>query len=323
MKTAFITGVTGQDGAYLSRLLLEKGYRVIGLTRSYNSSNTSKLAYLGIADKVIIEECDLLDMSNIIRYIIKYEPCEIYNLAAQSSVRLSFEQPLGTVNFNVMSVINILEAIKNVGFSIKFYQASSSEMFGNVQDLPVSETTAFHPVSPYAVSKATGHWLVVNYRESYKLFACCGILFNHESFLRPKSFFVKKVIAESLQIKSGAKDFIRLGNIDVKRDFGYSPEYVKAMWLMMQVERASYYIICSGRSISLRDIVYHVFDRLGLDRSRVLADSIAPRPNDICDLYGDNAKARIELGWDYSMSFESVLDLLIEEERLAINENSN
>ena len=314
MKTAIITGITGQDGAYLSKLLLGKGYEVIGLIRSYNYSNLEKLSYLGIKDKVILEECDLLDISSILKKITKYKVNEIYNLAAQSSVQLSYSQPIGTIRFNTMSVLNLLESIKNTNKNIKFYQASSSEMFGKVEKLPITENTVIHPLSPYAISKASAHWAVVNYRESYGLFCCCGILFNHESYCRSENFFIKKVIRESLNIQQGKQNVLRVGNIDVKRDLGYAPNYVKAMWLMMQHKKAENFVICSGKSISLRDIVYYIFDRLNIERDKLIIDKKLYRPADIEDIYGDNLKAKQTLKWEYNIDFFDILDILIEEE---------
>jgi len=314
MKTAIITGITGQDGAYLSELLINKGYKVIGLTRSNNSANLTKLNYLGLKDKITIEECDLLDISSIMKNITKYCPDEIYNFAAQSSVYASFNQPIGTVQFNVMSVLNILESIKTINSNIKFYQASSSEIYGKVENLPVTEVTTVHPLSPYAISKATAHWTTINYRESYNLFACCGILFNHESYLRSNNFFIKKVIQEAINIQKGLQDVIKVGNIDVKRDIGYSPSYVQAIWMIMQYDKPDDFIICSGKSISLREILYHVFDKLNIDKSKIIVDKSLYRPVDIIDIYGNNSKAKKILNWDYDLEFLQVLDLLIDEE---------
>ncbi len=314
MTTAFITGVSGQDGAYLARLLLSKGYKVIGITRNNNSKNLFNLSYLGIQDKIIFEEGDLCDLPFVIRILEKHNPKEIYNLAAQSSVGLSFAQPTTTIHYNVSSVLNLLEAIRLVDPNIRFYQASSSEMFGKVTNLPVTLTTPMHPLSPYAISKATNYWTVVNFRESYGLFVCNGILFNHESHLRSNTFFVKKVLEESFKIKSGKLDFLRVGNIEVKRDFGFAPKYVEAMWLMLQQKEPLDFIICSGRSISLRHIIEYVFEKLELDKSKLIVDRNLYRPVDILDTYGDNTSAKELLGWSYSMKFEEVLDQLIIEE---------
>lgn len=313
-KTALITGITGQDGAYLAKFLLEKGYKVIGLTRSYKSKNLNGLEYLDIKDKVIVRECDLLDLSNIITIFNEFKPDEVYNLASQSSVGLSFSQPVGTINFNIISVINILEIIRTMYSNIKFYQASSSEMFGNVAELPIRENSIIHPSSPYAISKAAAHWAVINYRESYGIFACCGILFNHESYLRSPDFFVKKVILQALKIKNGEQEKLVIGNLNIKRDFGYAPDYVKAMWLMLQKEHAADYIICSERSIYLKDIVYYIFDKLEIDKSKIEIDKKLFRPNEIQNIYGNSNKAKKELNWNYDKDFSKILDLLLAEE---------
>jgi GDPmannose 4,6-dehydratase len=314
-KTAFITGVTGQDGAYLSRLLLQKGYTVVGLARSLQAANLSKLHYLGIAEKIELEECDLTDLSQVIKIIGKYKPDEIYNLAAQSSVSLSFQQPIGTIQFNINSVVNILEAIRLISPSTKFYQASTSEMYGKIEELPISEESKFHPLSPYAISKVAAHYITINYRESYNLFACCGILFNHESYLRAPHFFVKKVIQGALNIASGKQTTLQLGNLDLRRDFGWSEKYVEAMWLILQQEKPDDFVIASGRSVLLKDIVYYVFDKLGVDRSAIQLNEGLIRPTDIRDIYGSGEKARKQLNWDYDMDFFGVLDKIIEEEQ--------
>jgi GDPmannose 4,6-dehydratase len=258
-KTAIITGITGQDGAYLAEYLLQKGYNVVGLTRSYTSAGLSKLTKLGIENMVEVQECDLMDYSSIIRILQKFNPDEFYNLAAQSSVAASFNQPIGTIHFNSISVLNILEAIRSSNAAIRFYQASSSEMFGNITDLPIREESVLNPVSPYAISKATAHWIVRNYRDAYGIFACSGILFNHESALRDDTFFVKKVIVAALKIKSGKMDMLKLGNIMIRRDFGSSKEYVKVMHAMLQHDRPDDYIVSSGKSVLLKDIVDFVF----------------------------------------------------------------
>lgn len=313
-KTALITGITGQDGAYLAKFLLNKGYKVVGLTRSYNQENLYGLVYLGIKDKITVEECDLSDLSNVITTLNKFKPDEIYNLASQSSVGLSFTQPVGTINFNIISVLNLLEAIRTIRPETKYYQASSGEMFGNVQNLPIKEYSVIHPTSPYAISKAAAHWTTVNYRESYGMFTCCGILFNHESYLRSPNFFVKKVIQESLKIQKGEQKLLTVGNLDIKRDFGYAPDYVEAMWLMLQQEKPKDYIVCSGKSIYLKDIVNYVFNKLNIDKNKIQIDKTLFRPNEIRDIYGNSEYAQKELGWNYNRDFFEVLDLLIEEE---------
>ncbi len=313
-KRAVITGITGQDGAYLSECLVKQGYQVTGLVRGYNHINTRGLSYLGIADKVKLRECDLTDIYQVITVIKDIQPDEIYNLAAQSSVSMSFEQPMGTISFNVFSVLNILEAIKLMKPDTKFYQASSSEIFGVSKDLPLRENHVINPVSPYSISKATAHWITKNYREAYGFFSCSGFLFNHESFLRGNNFFVKKVIRDSLQIRDGKKDVLEVGNIDVKRDFGWAPRYVEAMYLMLQQETADDYLICSGTSVSLRSIIEFVFDYLHIPIDKLVINPDFYRPTDIPDIYGDNTKAKAKLNWQYDLSFYDVLKILIDEE---------
>nr|WP_294794101.1 GDP-mannose 4,6-dehydratase [uncultured Mucilaginibacter sp.] len=319
MKTAFISGITGQDGAYLAKLLIEENYKVIGLTRSYNNFNSSNFKYLNIDGDIRIEECDLLDFSSIIKLLLKYKPVEFYNLAAQSSVSVSFEQPIGTINYNSQSVLNILESVRLLKLDTKIYQASSSEMYGLVKSLPVTSSTPMHPLSPYAISKATGYWMGINYRESYGVNCVNGVLFNHESHLRSPNFFVKKVVKTSLDIKHKVANELRVGNIDVKRDFGYAPDYVRAMWLSLQRDKAADYLICSGKSVYLREIINYVFDRLNLSTSKLVEDPLLFRPTDIEDIYGDNSKAKTQLKWEYDKSFFDVLDVLIDEE----NKNYN
>jgi GDPmannose 4,6-dehydratase len=313
-KTAIITGITGQDGAYLSRLLLQNDYRIVGLVRSPKTATWAGLQYLGIEKEVIYEECDLTDMPQLIRLFRQYEPTVIYNLAAQSSVSLSFQQPVGTLTFNIVSVLNLLEAIRLVNPAIRFYQASSSEMFGRVLNLPVSEQTPLHPLSPYAISKASAHWMAINYREAYGLFTCCGILFNHDSYLRQSTFFTKKVIQEAISIKYQGKPQLEVGNIEVRRDFGFAPKYVEAMYLMMTQDKAADYLICSGQSVLLKDIIVHIFNRLDIPLSKMAVNPAFYRPTDIEDMYGCPDKARQELGWDYRMSYFEALDLMLEEE---------
>jgi GDPmannose 4,6-dehydratase len=313
-KSVLITGISGQDGAYLSHLLLNNGYKVIGLVRSHSDSDLKGLHYLGIANKIKIEECDLSDFSQVIKIIEQYKPDEIYNLAAQSSVSLSFKQPIGTFTFNTISVFNLLEAVKMINSKIKFYQASSSEMFGSINHLPITEDAEFHPKSPYAISKAAAHWICVNYRESYDMFVCCGILFNHESYLRNKNFFMKKILQESIEIKNGKREALEVGNLDIKRDFGYAPKFVEAMYLMMQRDRPTNYLICSGRSVSLREVVNIVFDKLGIDKCRIKISEELYRPAEIVNIYGNPEKAKKELGWRYEMTIEDIIDLLLKEE---------
>jgi GDPmannose 4,6-dehydratase len=315
MKIALITGITGQDGAYLSDLLLNKGYKVVGLLRSTNSINTKKLDYLSITSKITFELCNLLDITNIINILNKYHPHEIYNLAAQSSVGASFNQPIETLNFNIISVANLLESIKIINRNIKFYQASSSEMYGHINILPLLENSIFHPVSPYGISKASAHWITVNYRESFDLFTTSGILFNHESILRGNNFIIKKIIKSALEINQGKRDILEVGNIDIKRDFGYAPKYVEAMYLMMQHDKPDDYIIASGKSVSIREIIHYVFDQVGVSKDKIVINKDFFRPNEIENIYGDASKAKSQLGWNYEMTFFDVLDILIEEEK--------
>lgn len=313
MKTALITGITGQDGSYLAKLLITKNYKVIGTVRSYRCANTNNFKYLGIENDIIIEELDLLDMVNIIRLIQKYKPDEIYNLAAQSSVGLSFEQPIGTFSFNTMSVNNLLESIRLFSPNTKLYQASSSEMYGRAKNMPITMETPMHPISPYGVSKMAAYFMITTYRETYNIFVSNGILFNHESFLRSDNFFVKKVIRESIAIKNKKLKYLKVGNLNVRRDFGYAPKYVEAMWKMMQLDKPDDFIICSGKSILLRDIVEYILDKMNLNKSLIIEDESLFRPNEIEDIYGDNSKAKDILNWDYENSFFDVLDVLIDE----------
>ncbi|HZV69767.1 MAG TPA: GDP-mannose 4,6-dehydratase [Saprospiraceae bacterium] len=313
-KVALITGITGQDGAYLAKYLLEKKYKVVGLLRKKENNNFNGLAYLGILDHVEFCNAELTNLDDCRKLIAEVKPDEIYNLAAQSSVSYSFRFPGETIVFNIKSVLNLLEAIRLEDNSIKFYQASSSEMFGKAANLPISRGTTLHPLSPYAISKATGHWLVSQYRESYGLFAASGILFNHESYLRPESFFVKKVILSAIRIRYGKQENLIVGNIDVKRDFGYAKEYVKAIWLILQEPIPDDYQVCSGKSVSLREIIYYVFDHFGLDKDLVVQDKDLFRPSEIEDMYGDNTEIKKKTGWDYNFTFFDVLDILIAEE---------
>jgi GDPmannose 4,6-dehydratase len=314
LKTAIISGISGQDGAYLSALLLKNNYRVIGLIRNPQQTILHGLTYLGIEKDIELITCDLLDKQALMEIIKKYEPNEIYNLAAQSSVSVSFEMPIATFEFNTISVFNFLEAIKAINPKIGFYQASSSEMCGKVNQLPITENSILHPLSPYATSKVAAHFTCVNYREGYGMYVACGILFNHESYLRSENFFVKKVLQQSLNIARGKQDVIEVGNIDIKRDFGYSPAYVEAMYKMLQQENASDYLVCSGESISLREIIYYVFDVLQIPKEKCIVNQKLYRPNEILDIYGDNTKAKKQLEWQYDYSFYQVLDLLLAEE---------
>lgn len=313
-KTALITGVSSQDGAFLSKLLLEKNYNVVGLIRNSQNQTLGNLDYLGIKNEVQYQLGDLQDGISLSRILDKVKPDEIYNLAAQSSVSVSFENPFSTMQYNCMSVLNLLELIKISHIETRFLQAVSSDMFGGSNVLPVHENSNITPTSPYAVSKAFAYWSVKNYRAAYSIFCSNAILFNHESPLRGHNFFIKKVINNAILIKNGRMSVLKLGNIDVKRDFGYAPEYVKAMWMILQSNIPDDYCICSGVSISLRDIVEYVFDKLNISRDKIIIDPILFRPVDISDICGDNSKIKNNLNWNYDVSFFDVLDILIAEE---------
>ena len=319
MKTAMITGITGQDGAYLTKFLLTKGYNIIGLVRNNKKADLKNLEYLGFNDnsKVRFIKTDLLNLSNIIKILETIDVNEIYNLAAQSSVGLSFNQPIETLEFNIVSTAKLLEAMRITNPKIKFYQASSSEMFGNVkkENLPINENFLLHPISPYGVSKAASHWITVNYREAYNLFAVCGIFFNHESVLRNKNFVTKKIINTAVKISLGLADELRLGNIKVYRDWGYAPKYVEAMWLILQQNTPEDYIISSGEAHSLEEFVVKVFEKLNLNVDKfVKIDESLYRPNDLEINYGDNSKAKNKLNWNYDMSFGQLIYKLVEDE---------
>jgi GDPmannose 4,6-dehydratase len=313
-KTALITGVTGQDGAYLSKLLLKNGYKVIGLIRPKISEDFSKLSYLEIKDKISYIPCNLLDSENTKNILSRYNPGEVYNLASQSSVIDSWNIPRDTLQFNIMSVENILECIRHTNKKIRFFQASSCEMFGNSNELPSTEKTPLRPLNFYATSKAAAHWIVNHYRSHYNLFACSGILFHHESYLRGNKFFVKKIVRESVEIAQGFRKSLIVGNIEVERDLGYAPCYVEAMWAMLNANQPDDFIISSGKSISLKQVIYHVFDKLRINQNKIVIDKNIFRPADIQKTCGNNQKAKDVLEWKYEMDFYDVLDILIEEE---------
>tara|TARA_B100000767_G_C19722939_1_gene518138 strand:+ start:542 stop:1504 length:963 start_codon:yes stop_codon:yes gene_type:complete len=315
MKVAVITGVNGQDGIYLSKLLIDKGYKVIGTVRSYRLLDLTNFNYIGVESKdLIIEELDLMDMANIIRFIKKYQPDEIYNLAAQSSVSQSFDQSIGTFSFNTGSVNNLLESIKLICPEAKLYQASSSEMYGKADSLPIKISSPMNPISPYAISKMASYFMVKTYRESYNIFASNGVLFNHESPFRASNFFTKKIIKGAFALKDGEINNLEVGNLEIKRDFGYAKNYVEAMWKLLQQDEAMDIMICSGKSILLRDVVEYVFDRLNIDKNLIIEKEEFFRPNEILDIYGDNSMAQKKLDWNYDLSFFQVLDILIDYE---------
>jgi len=315
MKKAIITGITGQDGAYLAKKLLNEGFEVIGFVSNNSMSNDRfNLRYLGIIDEIRYCGVDLTNKDDVMAIVEKERPHQIYNLAAQSSVAKSFSNPGETLAFNFNSVINILESVLAVDKTIRFYQASSSEMFGKVKNLPVKIEHPLNPISPYAVSKVAAHHTVKSYRTAYGLYAVSGVLFNHESYLRSPNFFCKKIIRQGIEIANGKRDVLELGNIEVKRDFGYGPDYVDAMYKMLQQIEPRDYIISSGESISLKEIVYQVFDLLGISHDKIVINPELYRPEEIEDIYGDNTLAKRLLGWNYNKDFFSVLRLLIDEE---------
>ena len=317
MKIAMIAGVTGQDGAYLSKFLLLKGYNIIGVLRKNKKSNLKNLEYLGVSNKIKFIKMDLLDLPFIIKILENNNIDEIYNFAAQSSVGLSFNTPIETINFNIISTANLLEAIRIVNPKIKYYQASSSEMFGNVekQNLPINETTAFHPISPYGTSKAASHWITVNYREIYNIFAVCGICFNHESVLRGYNFVTKKITDTAVKISMGFANEIKLGNLKIFRDWGYAPNYIEAMWLMLQQDTPEDYVISSGEAHSLEEFAKKVFKKLKLDIEKFIRiDRNLYRPTDLEINYGDNSKAKNKLKWNYNMNFEQLINRLVDDE---------
>ncbi|MEK6589716.1 MAG: GDP-mannose 4,6-dehydratase, partial [Nitrospinota bacterium] len=303
MKRALITGVTGQDGSYLAEFLLEKGYVVAGMVRRSSTESFERIDH--IKNKIRLIQADLLDQLSIIGAIHEFEPDEVYNLAAQSFVPTSWNQPILTGEFTALGVTRMLEAIRLVNKNIKFYQASSSEMFGKVQQSPQNENTPFYPRSPYGVAKVYGHWITVNYRESYNIFACSGILFNHESPRRGREFVTRKVTEGAAKIKLGLSKELRLGNLEAKRDWGYAKDYVRAMWLMLQQKEPSDFVIATGKVHSVRDLVGIAFGYLGLKwEDYVVVDPVLLRPAEVDHLVGDFSRAKRELGWVPQVSFE-------------------
>ena len=309
-KRALITGITGQDGAYLAQLLLEKGYKVFGLVRRSSTAEVSavRLAWLGIEDKVTLLDGDLLDMSGLVRVVREADPDEVYNLAAQSFVQSSWMQPLLTTQVTAVGVANMLEVVRLIKPDARFYQASSSEMYGLIQEPMQNEKTPFYPRSPYAVAKVYGHWLTINYRESFGLFATSGILFNHESPLRGIEFVTRKVTDGVARIKTGKAKKLRLGNIDAKRDWGHSRDYVRAMWLMLQQEKPDDYVIATGVTTTVRRMCEIAFEHAGLKMDDYLViDPELYRPAEVEILLGDPSKAKRMLGWEPTISLEEMI----------------
>ena len=310
-RKALITGITGQDGSYLAELLLEQGYEVIGMVRRSSTTRFHRIQH--ILDRLTLVPGDLLDHVSLFNIIHEHRPQEVYNLGAQSFVPTSWEQPVLTAEFTALGVTRILDAIRMVDPTIRFYQASSSEMFGKVREVPQRETTPFYPRSPYGVAKVYGHWITVNYRESYNLYAVSGILFNHESPRRGLEFVTRKVTFNAARIKLGLADTLPLGNLDAMRDWGYAGDYVRAMWLMLQQDAPDDYVVATGVRRSVREWVECTFDALGLDyRKYVTVDPRFLRPAEVDQLVGDATKARRKLGWQPTVSFGELVHRMVD-----------
>jgi len=310
-KRAIITGITGQDGSYLAELLLEKGYEVYGMIRRSSAPNLWRIEH--VLDRVTLKPADLLDQLSLIRMIDEIRPHELYNLAAMSFVPASWDQPMLTGEYNSQGVTRMLDAVRRVDPAIRFYQASSSEMFGKVRETPQRETTPFYPRSPYGVSKVFAHYITVNYRESYGLFAVSGMLFNHESPRRGLEFVTRKVTDGVARIKLGLTDTLTIGNLDAQRDWGFAGDYVRAMWLMLQQERAEDFVIATGKSHSVRQLIQIAFARAGLEWERyVRVDPALLRPAEVEHLLGDSTKARNELGWKPEVNFEKLIEMMVD-----------
>lgn len=312
-KKALICGISGQDGAYLAKFLLEKGYEVFGTSRDAQGSSFSKLQILGIKNEVNLISMDPEDFRSVLVAVKKSKPNEIYFLAGQSSVGLSFEQPAETIQSFTIGILNILEAVKLEDKEIRIYHAGSSEAFGDTNGEAATELTPFQPRSPYALAKASSTWLVNNYREAYQLYACTGILFNHESSLRPERFVTQKIIQTAKRIANGSKENLVLGRLDIQRDWGWAPEYVEAMWKMLQMKEADDYIIATGRTVSLEEFIKVTFAQLGLDwRIHVKQSQDLMRPTDLSVSKADPRKADEKLGWKAEVSFEELIKKMLE-----------
>lgn len=311
MKKALITGITGQDGSYLADFLLEKGYEVYGMVRRSSTENFERIEH--IKDRITFYQADLLDFSSLIEMIDEIRPDEVYNLAAQSFVPTSWKQPILTGEFTALGVTRMLEAVKLVDKKIKFYQASSSEMFGKVLEVPQRESTPFYPRSPYGVAKAYGHFITVNYRESYGIFACSGILFNHESPRRGREFVTRKITETAAKIKLGLADKLYLGNLKSERDWGFAGDYVNAMYLMLQQEKADDFVIATGETHSVEEFVSIAFERLGMDfKKYVEVDKSFFRPAEVDQLVGDSSKAQKILGWKPTVTFKELVHMMVD-----------
>ena len=309
--TALITGITGQDGSYLAELLLDKRYRVVGMTRRSSTAGGERIEHL--LDRLELIQGDLLDQASLTAAMREVRPTEVYNLAAQSFVPTSWNQPVLTGEFTALGVTRMLDAVRQVDPAIRFYQASSSEMFGRVREVPQTELTSFHPRSPYGVAKAYGHFLTVNYRESYGLFAVSGILFNHESPRRGLEFVTRKITDGAARISLGLAESLPLGNLEAKRDWGFAGDYVEAMWRMLQQDEPSDYVVATGVAHSVRDVCEIAFERVGLDYQRcVSADEALFRPAEVDHLLGDASKARAQLGWAPSVGFRELIEMMVD-----------
>ncbi|MDG2414206.1 MAG: GDP-mannose 4,6-dehydratase [Hyphomicrobiales bacterium] len=329
-KKVLITGITGQDGAYLSDFLLKKGYKVYGAVRRTSSINTARLSYMDVLDNIELVSMDLGEITNIQRAIEKIEPDEIYNLAAQSFVQTSYEQPIYTSDIDGIGVTRLLETIRNLGGKPKFYQASTSEMFGKAKESPQNEGTPFYPRSPYGIAKLYSHWMTINYRESWGIHACSGILFNHESPLRGSEFVTRKISLGMAEIKNQKRDTINLGNLSAERDWGFAGDYVEAMWLMLQEEKPNDYVIATGQTHSVRDFTEKAAKAIGIDlewdvsgsnekglckktgKIIISVDEAFKRPAETDHLLGDSSKAYRELEWKPSVNFESLVEMMVD-----------
>jgi len=312
-KRALITGVTGQDGSYLAEFLLEQGYEVVGMVRRSSTINFERIKH--IQERLTLVSGDLLDQASMIDILDKHRPDEVYNLAAQSFVQTSWAQAVFTGEVTGLGVTRLLDSLRHVDPDIRFYQASTSEMFGRVREVPQTETTPFYPRSPYGVAKVYGHWITVNYRESYDLYAVSGICFNHESPRRGHEFVTRKIARGAARIKLGLESELRLGNLDAQRDWGYAPDYVRGMWMMLQHDEPQDYVLATGRTHTVQRFVELAFQAVGLDyREHVVQDPRFMRPADVDRLVGDPSEAQAELGWEASTSFEELVRIMVEAE---------
>jgi GDPmannose 4,6-dehydratase len=322
---ALITGITGQDGSYLAEFLLDKGYEVHGIIRRASTFNTQRIDHVykdphvnGV--KLFLHYGDISDSTNLIKLLYQVRPDEIYNLAAQSHVRVSFDIPEYTGDVTALGAVRILEAIHETGLTAKFYQASSSEMYGKVRETPQRETTPFYPRSPYAAAKAYAYWMTVNYRESYGMFACNGILFNHESPRRGETFVTRKITRAAVNIKAGLQEKLYLGNLDARRDWGYAKEYVEAMWLMLQQDKPDDYVIATGETHSVKELLAEAFSYVGLDwQDHVEIDSMYYRPTEVDVLVGDGSKAKATFDWEPTTRFQGLVRLMVDADQASLH----